>query len=98
MANEIGRLNGMRAGWTASALSQPNAVQPATTEGGGKLTPNSFTTKKTTDKASPSFFKNCCAGAHYKTVTLAMRKSGSDSTTSGKPFLVFKFGTVFTTK
>ena len=26
--------------------------------------------------SSPVFFKNCVAGAHYKTVTLAMRKAG----------------------
>jgi type VI protein secretion system component Hcp len=26
--------------------------------------------------ARPSFFRNCVAGAHYKTVTLAMRKAG----------------------
>ena len=30
---------------------------------------NEFTIKKTTDKASPVFFRNCCAGAHYKTAT-----------------------------
>jgi predicted ribosomally synthesized peptide with nif11-like leader len=27
------------------------------------------------------FFRNCVAGAHYKTVTLAMRKSGGDPST-----------------
>jgi len=66
--------------------------------GAGKIKFNEFTIKKTTDKASPLFFKNCCVGSHYKTVTIEMRKAGGDPTASGKPFLQFKFDTVFTTK
>lgn len=66
--------------------------------GAGKIKFNEFTIKKTSDKASPLFFKNCCVGAHYKTVTIEMRKAGGDPTSAGKPFLKFKFDTVFTTK
>jgi len=66
--------------------------------GAGKIKFNEFTIKKTTDQASPCFFKNCCVGAHYQTVTIDMRKSGGDAATSGKCFLTFKFDTVFTTK
>jgi type VI protein secretion system component Hcp len=44
------------------------------------------------------FFKNCCAGAHYESVTIAMRKAGGDRATAGGEFLRFKFDTVFTTK
>jgi type VI secretion system secreted protein Hcp len=66
--------------------------------GSGKAEFAEFNITKTTDTASPAFFRNCVAGAHYKEVYLAMRKSGSDPKTAGKPFLVYKFGTVFTTK
>lgn len=66
--------------------------------GGGKVQFNEFTIKKTTDTASPYFFKNCAAGAHYKIVTLAIRKAGAEGGKAGKPYLVFNFGTVFCTK
>lgn len=66
--------------------------------GSGKIKFNEFTIKKTSDSASPNFFKNCCAGAHYKEVLIEMRKAGGDAMTSGKAFLRFKFDTVFTTK
>ena len=64
--------------------------------GTGKIKFNEFTIKKTSDQSSPAFFKNCCVGAHYKTVTVSMRKIGRE-TASGE-FLRFKFDTVFTTK
>src|SRR5439155_5540347 len=66
--------------------------------GAGKIKFNEFTIKKPTDKSSPLFFKNCCAGVHYGSVTIAMRKSGGDPESAGKEFLQFKFDTVFTTK
>jgi type VI secretion system secreted protein Hcp len=66
--------------------------------GSGKIKFNEFVIKKTTDQASPCFFNNCCIGSHYATVTIAMRKAGGSTGTSGTPYLIFKFGTVFTTK
>ena len=45
--------------------------------GAGKIKFNEFTIKKTSDQSSPAFFKNCCAGAHYKTVTVSMRRIGA---------------------
>jgi type VI secretion system secreted protein Hcp len=67
--------------------------------GGGKIQFNEFTIKKTVDQASTDFFKNCCAGAHYGVVTIACRKAGGGGAqATGKPYLVFNFGTVFTTK
>src|SRR5262249_42124561 len=42
--------------------------------GAGKIKFNEFQIKKQTDKASPAFFKNCCAGAHYDAVVVEMRK------------------------
>ena len=66
--------------------------------GAGKIQFNEFTTRKIADAASPFFFKNCAAGAHYKLVTLAIRRPGDNATQTGKPYLVFSFGTVFCTK
>ena len=80
-------------------VENPTTIGSATGgAGAGKIKFNEFTIKKTTDNASPKFFKNCCTGSHYKTVTIAMRKSGGDPNTAGKEFLMFKFDTVFTTK
>jgi type VI protein secretion system component Hcp len=66
--------------------------------GAGKIKFNEFTIKKTSDSASPAFFKNCCAGAHYQTVLIDMRKAGADIQSAGTLFLRFRFETVFTTK
>jgi len=80
-------------------VENPTTIGSATGgAGAGKIKFNEFTIKKQTDTASPWFFKNCCAGAHYKTVTIEMRKSGGDPNSAGKVFLQFKFETVFTTK
>jgi type VI secretion system secreted protein Hcp len=80
-------------------VENPTTIGSATGgAGAGKIKFNEFTIKKTTDSASPTFFKNCCAGSHYPAVTIAMRKSGGDAMSTGKPFLVFKFAIVFTTK
>jgi type VI secretion system secreted protein Hcp len=64
--------------------------------GAGKIKFNEFPIKKTSDQSSAAFFKNCCAGAHYKTVTVSIRTTGREA--AGSEFLRFKFDTVFTTK
>jgi len=80
------------------AIENPTTIGSATSgAGGGKAKLNEFSIKKIIDSASPAFFKNCVAGAHYKKVTLEMRKSGGDPQSSGKPFLTYTFYTVFTT-
>jgi type VI secretion system secreted protein Hcp len=80
-------------------VENPTTIGSATGgAGAGKIKFNEFTIKKTSDKASPAFFKNCCAGAHYEYVIIEMRKAGGNPNTAGKPFLRFKFDTVFTTK
>jgi len=80
-------------------VENPTTIGSATGgAGSGKIKFNEFTIKKTTDNASPVFFKNCCTGSHYGTVTVEMRKAGGDASSSGIPFLQFKFDTVFTTK
>jgi type VI secretion system secreted protein Hcp len=80
-------------------VENPTTIGSATGgAGAGKIKFNEFTIKKTSDQASPAFFKNCCAGAHYSSVIIEMRKAGGDAATSGRGFLRFKFDTVFTTK
>ena len=58
--------------------------------GASKVKFNEFTIKKTTDSASPAFFKGCVAGSHYKQVTIEMRKAGGDPKSAGQPYLPFK--------
>src|SRR4051794_19398714 len=50
----------------------------ASASGGGTGKPDvhDVSVTKKVDKASPVFFKNCVSGAHYKKVTIAMRKAG----------------------
>jgi len=75
----------------------PSGTGGGSGAGTGKVHINEFTIQKKTNKASPAFFKNCVAGAHYKTVTIAMRKAGGDPKTAGKVYLRYTFSTVFTT-
>ncbi len=80
-------------------VENPTTIGSATGgAGAGKINFNEFTIKKTVDSASPLIFKNAATGAHYKTVTLTMRKAGGDPQSSGQVFLKYTFGTVFTTK
>ena len=80
-------------------VENPTTVGSATGgAGAGKIKFNEFTIKKTSDQASPAFFKNCCTGTHYGSVTISMRKSGGSADVSGKEFLQFRFEVVFTTK
>jgi type VI secretion system Hcp family effector len=60
--------------------------------GSGKAEFREFTIKRPVDSASPIFFKNCCAGSHYKTVVIQMRKAGGEG--SGKPYVQYRFGLV----
>ncbi len=80
-------------------VENPSTIGSATGgAGAGKVKFNEFTIHKTSDSASPVFFKNLVSGAHYKNVILEMRKSGGDPKSPGQPFLTYTFGTVFTTK
>ena len=71
----------------------------------GKVKFNEFTIKKTTDYASPIFFKNCVGGAHYSNVVVSIRKAGQTAAAqggsllrAGQSFLEYAFKTVYTTK
>ena len=82
-------------------IENPATIGSATTgAGSGKTKFNEFTIKKPTDSASLIFFKNACKGVHYPSVVLAVRKAtGSvDDKQQPGPYLLFEFGTVFTTK
>jgi len=80
-------------------VENPTTIGSATGgAGAGKAQFSEFTITKTTDSASPAFFKNAVTGKHITQVTLEMRKAGGDPKSSGKPFLTYTFGTVFTTK
>src|SRR5262245_36667013 len=80
-------------------VENPTTIGSATGgAGAGKIKFNEFTIKKTSDKASPVFFKNCCIGSHYPNVTIEMRKAGGDPTSAGKIFLKCKFNMVLDTK
>src|SRR2546422_11006287 len=60
-------------------VENPTTIGSATGgAGAGKVKFNEFTIKKTTDKASPLFFKSCVSGTHFKEVKLTVRKAGGD--------------------
>ena len=80
-------------------IENPTTIGSATGgAGAGKIKFNEFTIKKTTDQASPLFFRNCAAGAHYKKVTLAVRKAGGDPKNAGTDFLKVVFSDVLTSR
>lgn len=73
-------------------VENPTTIGSATGgAGAGKIKFNEFTIKKTTDAASPVFFKNCASGHHYDKVTISMRKAG------GVGDMTVNLGTVFLT-
>lgn len=79
-------------------VENPTTIGSATGgAGAGKIKFNEFTIKKTTDSASPAFFQDSLTGNDGQPV-IEMRKAGGDPQSAGKPFLNFKFDTVFTTK
>lgn len=80
-------------------VENPATIGSATSgAGGGKAKFNEFTIKKPTDSASSLFFRNACAGMHYKNAIISVRKAGGDVASAGTPFLEYSFGMVFTTK
>jgi type VI secretion system Hcp family effector len=74
---------------------QWGVAKPASTSGAstGKVKYSEFSFTKKIDSASPTFFKNCVAGAHYPKVVLFVRKAGEASGDSA----TFTFTTVFVT-
>lgn len=72
--------------------------------GAGKVTFNPFQVTRKTDRASPILFTMCCAGQHFKQVSLYLRRAGGGASggintaqgaaTSGTTFLRFDFALV----
>jgi type VI secretion system secreted protein Hcp len=68
--------------------------------GAGRVTFNAFTINRKFDRASPTFMTMCCAGTHFKEVSLLLRRAGAGATTtsttvnSGTTFLRFDFALV----
>jgi|HubBroStandDraft_5_1064220.scaffolds.fasta_scaffold489367_1 type VI secretion system secreted protein Hcp len=67
--------------------------------GAGKVTFNPFQITRKSDRASPILYTMCCAGQHFKTVSLYLRRAGGGTTdvknmTSGTTFLRFDFALV----
>ncbi len=80
-------------------VENPTTIGSATGgAGAGKIKFNEFQIKRTTDKASPAFFKNCAVGAHYQSVTLEVRKVNDKNASDVRVLTMFTFGTGFTTK
>ena len=66
--------------------------------GGGKVSFEPFKVQKNVDRATPSLFHTCCAGGHYKELTLWIRKAGGDMKSAGTWFLQWKFAMAFVSK
>jgi type VI secretion system secreted protein Hcp len=70
--------------------------------GAGKVTFNPFQITRKSDRLSPKLFTMCCAGQHFKIVSLYLRRAGgsaggvnaSGNQTSGTTFLRFDFALV----
>lgn len=69
--------------------------------GTGRAKLNPFKVSKWTDNCSPSLFKTCCCGGHYKEAHISIRKAGSSgsaaTTGTGTEYLHFTFKMVFVT-
>ena len=68
--------------------------------GAGKITFNPLNFTRPSDRVSPTMFKMCCAGEHFKSVSLFIRRAGGSagaaagSVTSGQTYLRFDFALV----
>jgi type VI secretion system secreted protein Hcp len=67
--------------------------------GAGKITFNPYQITRKTDRISPTLFNMCCAGMHFQTVSLYLRRAGGQAVpgaaqASGTTFLRFDFALV----
>jgi type VI secretion system secreted protein Hcp len=73
--------------------SNPTTVGMGTGLSAGKVTLSDFSIMKSTDKASPTLFSNCCAGKSFKTATVALQKA--TGSTTGETYLQYDFTNIF---
>jgi len=70
--------------------SNPTTVSSgATGLSAGKVSISSFNVMKKTEKSSPKLFQACCAGKHFATAKVTMRKASGDA--GQKAFLTYTF-------
>jgi type VI secretion system secreted protein Hcp len=77
--------------WSFAISNTPNIGSATGGAGSGKAKFEPFTVKKSIDTASPFCFLTCCAGGHFKTVNLFVRKAGGTAQQSGQIYLEFNF-------
>ena len=82
---------------TFSSKNTANIGTGSTGAGSGKVSFEDFNVTKFVDNGSPQFFMALCAGDHYDTVTIAIRKAQGGAAAATKPFLQYKFCLVFVT-
>lgn len=77
-------------------VENPTTIGSATGgAGAGKIKFNAFQVTRNIDRATPKVFQNLCSGAHYKTVTISLRKAGASQSVE---YMRMEFNTVFGTK
>jgi type VI secretion system secreted protein Hcp len=68
--------------------------------GAGKVTFNPLSFTRPSDRVSPIFFRHCCSGEHFRSVSLFIRRAGGSANaatgqvTSGQTYLRFDFALV----
>jgi len=62
--------------WSFDVTNKSSVGSATGGAGGGKAEFGEFTITKASDRASPAFFRNCVAGAHYKSAVLQIRHAG----------------------
>ena len=82
---------------TFSSKNSANIGTGSSGAGSGKVSFEDFNVTKFVDNGSPQFFMALCAGDHYDTVTIAVRKAQGGAAAATKPFLQYKFALVFVT-
>src|SRR5262245_59703350 len=58
---------------------------------GGKVSVSSFSLTKRMESSSNVLFAACCAGKHFKTAKVSMRKAGGSDTNPQQVFMEFDF-------
>jgi type VI secretion system secreted protein Hcp len=81
--------------WSFSAKNEATIGSATSGAGAGKATFDEFKVQKNVDTATPALFQTICAGGHYDTLTLWVRKPGGNKTAAGEPYLEWQFKMAF---
>jgi len=88
--NHKGEIEIMSFSWGAS---NPTSAAHGTGMSTGKVSLSDFSIMKTTDKASPTLFLNCCSGKHFPTANVTIQKATGGDT--GETYLQYDFTEVY---